>query len=558
MAMRKAEMAKMQEQHRAEREKMKAQKEEMRAAEKARKEAMKGGVSAAAAVEPSPSPEPEPAEAAEPEYDSKHSAEWNAKHNKEMKLASKHSDAWNAAHAASTTSSKSSSSTHHSSSSHSSSSSSSSKTHHSAAKAPKAVSLVGESSDAANRMAMRKAEMAKMQEQHRAEREKMKAQKEEMRAAEKARKEALKGGASDLVEPSPSPEEEEEEDDLEVVAAEYNDKHSEAWNAKHSAELKKAAKHSEAWNAKHAKEEQEKAAAKHASSSSKKLKAKVPKAVVLASEGEMSKEAPKKSSKGPVHSYAWQVKHAKAAGHSDAWIAKNVKKEEEASEEEEEPAEEAEDEAEAEGDDESEESEASEESADDKSALTGRAAEKEKMLVHAEDLLVDERRHREAVEAVRESLPEPDVVPALALVVESVDAVDRGALVVAPQEEKVLGVLDLVRQQQADDLQALLPPVDVVPQEEVVGLGGEAPVLEQPQQVRVLPVDVAADLDRRLELQEVGLRGEDVPGGHAEPPDLLLGELHLAAGAAVAHVQQTTDDVIHRLLVHDGPHARAV
>ena len=90
-----------------------------------------------------------------------------------------------------------------------------------------AINLVGDSSDAANRMEMRKAEMAKMQEQHRAEREKMKAQKEEMRAAEKARKEALKGGASDLVEPSPSPapeEEEEEEDDLEVVAAEYNDK----------------------------------------------------------------------------------------------------------------------------------------------------------------------------------------------------------------------------------------------------------------------------------------------------------------------------------------------
>ena len=49
-----------------------------------------------------------------------------------------------------------------------------------------AINLVGDSSDAANRMEMRKAEMAKMQEQHRAEREKMKAQKEEMRAAEKA------------------------------------------------------------------------------------------------------------------------------------------------------------------------------------------------------------------------------------------------------------------------------------------------------------------------------------------------------------------------------------
>ena len=48
-----------------------------------------------------------------------------------------------------------------------------------------AINLVGDSSDAANRMEMRKAEMAKMQEARLAEREKMKAQKEEMRAAEK-------------------------------------------------------------------------------------------------------------------------------------------------------------------------------------------------------------------------------------------------------------------------------------------------------------------------------------------------------------------------------------
>lgn len=41
------------------------------------------------------------------------------------------------------------------------------------------------------------------------------------------------------------------------------------------------------------------------------------------------------------------------------------------------------------------------------------------------------------------------------LVVEAVDAVDRGALVVAAQQEEVLGVLDLVSQQQADRLQTL-------------------------------------------------------------------------------------------------------
>merc|ERR1740127_372182 len=151
---------------------MKKQHDDERAKMKAQKEALKTGASAE--VVPSPSPEPVAPEA--PAYDSKHSAEWNAKHNKATKLASKHSAAWNAAH-------------------------------HTAAKAPKAVSLVGDSIEKANRMEMRKAEMAKVQEQHQAEREKMKAQKEAARAAEKQRKDALKGGA---VEPSPSPAPEED------------------------------------------------------------------------------------------------------------------------------------------------------------------------------------------------------------------------------------------------------------------------------------------------------------------------------------------------------------
>ena len=62
---------------------------------------------------------------------------------------------------------------------------------------------------------------------------------------------------------------------------------------------------------------------------------------------------------------------------------------------------------------------------------------------------------------------------------------------VAAQQEEVLGVLDLVGQQQADGLQGLLPPVHIVPQEQVVSLGREAPVLKQPQQVCVLAMDVA-------------------------------------------------------------------
>lgn len=61
---------------------------------------------------------------------------------------------------------------------------------------------------------------------------------------------------------------------------------------------------------------------------------------------------------------------------------------------------------------------------------------------------------------------------------------------IAPQQEKVLWVFDFVGQQQADRLQRLFASVHVVAQEQVVGLRGESSVLEQPQQICVLTVDV--------------------------------------------------------------------
>ena len=66
--------------------------------------------------------------------------------------------------------------------------------------------------------------------------------------------------------------------------------------------------------------------------------------------------------------------------------------------------------------------------------------------VAADDLLVDDGRYGQAVEAVGERLPELNVVAALALVIKAIDPVDGGALVVTTQEEKVLWVLDLVSQ----------------------------------------------------------------------------------------------------------------
>jgi len=84
--------------------------------------------------------------------------------------------------------------------------------------------------------------------------------------------------------------------------------------------------------------------------------------------------------------------------------------------------------------------------------------------VHAENLLVDDGCDGQAIKTVSERLPKLDVISSLALIVESVNAVDRRALVVASEQEKVFWVFDLVCQQQTDRLQTLLSSIYVITQ----------------------------------------------------------------------------------------------
>lgn len=98
--------------------------------------------------------------------------------------------------------------------------------------------------------------------------------------------------------------------------------------------------------------------------------------------------------------------------------------------------------------------------------------------VHAEYLFVNNGRNGETVETVGEGLPELNVVSALALVVESVDSVDGSALVVASQQEEVLGILNFVGEEKTHSLQTLLASVNVVSQEEVIGIRREPTVLK--------------------------------------------------------------------------------
>jgi hypothetical protein len=114
--------------------------------------------------------------------------------------------------------------------------------------------------------------------------------------------------------------------------------------------------------------------------------------------------------------------------------------------------------------------------------------------MHGKDLLVDDGCDGQAVEAIGKGFPQLDVVSSFALVVEAVDAVDGRALVVAAQYEEILGVLDLVCEQQADCLQRLFASVYIVAKEEVICFRWKAAIFEETQKIIILTVNVTADL----------------------------------------------------------------
>jgi hypothetical protein len=71
--------------------------------------------------------------------------------------------------------------------------------------------------------------------------------------------------------------------------------------------------------------------------------------------------------------------------------------------------------------------------------------------VHTNNLIINDRTARQAIKGIAELFPHFDRESTTALIVESIDAVNARALVVAAQEEKVFGVLDLVSKEQTDD-----------------------------------------------------------------------------------------------------------
>lgn len=64
--------------------------------------------------------------------------------------------------------------------------------------------------------------------------------------------------------------------------------------------------------------------------------------------------------------------------------------------------------------------------------------------MHAEDFVVDQSCDGKTVEAVSEDLPQFYTMASLTLIVEAIDPVDGGTLMVTTQKEEVLWILDFV------------------------------------------------------------------------------------------------------------------
>lgn len=122
---------------------------------------------------------------------------------------------------------------------------------------------------------------------------------------------------------------------------------------------------------------------------------------------------------------------------------------------------------------------------------------------------------------MRRTLPDLEVVSLTALIVESIDAIDRAALVISTQHEEVLGVFDFVRQQEANGLKAVGSSINIVAKEEVISLWREATILKEAKEVVILAVNVTHDLQWRLKVEQDGLANEKLARLLDKPFDLI-------------------------------------
>lgn len=132
----------------------------------------------------------------------------------------------------------------------------------------------------------------------------------------------------------------------------------------------------------------------------------------------------------------------------------------------------------------------------------------------------------------------------LTFLVKAVDAGNRCRLVVPAQDVDFIGVFDFVGKKEADCLDALASPVDVVAQEQVGMLGREASVLEEPEHVVVLSMDVPEDLDGGPDVEEHGGVHKQLLDILSDANDFVFLKVDVFAWLGVFGLKQGLDDAV--------------
>lgn len=82
----------------------------------------------------------------------------------------------------------------------------------------------------------------------------------------------------------------------------------------------------------------------------------------------------------------------------------------------------------------------------------------------AENLVINNSSNWKAIKAIGERLPQANIEASFNFVIKSVNSIDARTFVISTQEEEVLGVFDLISEEQADGLQALFSTIYVITQ----------------------------------------------------------------------------------------------
>lgn len=145
--------------------------------------------------------------------------------------------------------------------------------------------------------------------------------------------------------------------------------------------------------------------------------------------------------------------------------------------------------------------------------------------VDAEDLVVDDAGEGEVVEHVGKVVPDSSIaVLAAAFGIEAVRLGDTAGLVIATDQMNAVRVAQFETDQQRDGLDTKEAAINVVAEEQVVGVWTRAADFEDLEQVEELAVDVANDGYGSLDVDDIALLHEHLLGLCAYGLDDRLGK----------------------------------